>query len=77
MSRSLDGVLIKRANQGQKFTREQVVEFANCANPDSGPGYFLHKFFYIQHPVQGKLLYNPYEYQMKLLAFLSKYYLYF
>ena len=67
MSRSLDGVLIKRANQRQKFTREQVVEFANCANPESGPGYFLHKFFYIQHPVQGKLLYNPYEYQMKLL----------
>ena len=67
MSRSLDGVLIKRANQRQHFTKEQVQEFAACAHPDTGPYYFMDHFFYIQHPTKGKLLYSPYEYQRKLL----------
>ena len=35
MSRSLEGVLIKKAHQSQKFTHEQVQEFAACADPDT------------------------------------------
>jgi len=67
MSRSLDGVLIKRANQKQMFTHEQVQEFAACAHPDTGVFYFMENYFTIQHPVKGQMKYQPYEYQQKLL----------
>jgi hypothetical protein len=29
--------------------------------------YFMDNFFYIQHPVRGKMLYHPYEYQKRLI----------
>ena len=32
-SKSLDGVLIKKANKGQQFTEEQLEEFMKCADP--------------------------------------------
>lgn len=67
MSKSLDGVLIKRAHQRENYSAEQIQEFVACADPATGPKYFLEKFFYIQHPVKGKLLYSPYEYQTKLV----------
>ena len=67
MSRSLDGVLIKRANQKQKFTHEQVQEFAACAHPETGVFYFMENYFTIQHPTKGQMKYQPYEYQQKLL----------
>jgi hypothetical protein len=36
-------------------------------NPDTGYLYFAEKFAFIQHPVKGKLLFNPYDYQERLL----------
>lgn len=73
MSKSLDGVLIKRAHQRENWSRSDLEEFAACAHPDTGPYYFLDHFFHIQHPVKGKLLYSPYEYQRKLLDTYHKY----
>jgi hypothetical protein len=67
MSKSLDGVLIKKANQQEHYTEEQIQEFLKCADSDAGPLYFLKNYFYIQHPVQGKLLYSPYEFQENLV----------
>ena len=67
MSRSLEGVLIKKAHQSQKFTHEQVQEFAACADPDTGVFHFMENYFTIQHPTQGQLQYKAYEYQHKLL----------
>ena len=67
MSKSLDGVLIKKANQREKYTHEQVIEFANCADSKNGHNYFMHNFYYIQHPTKGRLKYNPFEFQQKLL----------
>ena len=67
MSKSLDGVLIKKAHQPENFTMEQLEEFVKCADPIDGPMYFLRNYFYIQHPVQGKLLYDPYTYQVGLI----------
>jgi hypothetical protein len=29
--------------------------------------HFIKNYFYIQHPVKGKLLFEPYEYQVRLL----------
>jgi len=67
MSKSLDGVLTKKANQRESFTEEQVNDLMQCMHPDTGYLYFAQKFAYIQHPVRGKLLFDPYDYQEKLL----------
>lgn len=66
-SKHLDGKLVKEAHSTQKFTEETLIHMANCLDPINGPHYFLENFFYIQHPVKGKLLYKPFEYQKKLI----------
>jgi len=67
MSKSLDGVLTKKANQRETYTEEQINDLMQCMNPDTGYLYFAEKFAYIQHPVRGKLLFDPYDYQERLL----------
>jgi len=67
MSRSLEGVLVKKANKKERFTEEQIEELVACMDPVTGPYYFMKHFFYIQHPVKGKLLFEPYEYQDRLV----------
>ena len=66
-NKSLDGVLIKKANKGQQYTAEQLDVFVKCADSVTGPEYFLGHYFYIQHPVQGKISYNPYGFQETLV----------
>ena len=67
MSKSLDGVLVKRAHKTQKFSEGQLEEFIKCANTDNGPNYFMSNYFHIQHPVQGKMLYKPFPFQETLV----------
>jgi hypothetical protein len=67
MSKSLDGVLIKKAHQQQSWTEEQLEHFMKCADPKTGPAYFMNNFFYIQHPVKGKMLYQAFDYQDELV----------
>jgi len=64
---TLEGVLVKAPHRRQFWTDEQLEEFVNCADPVTGPDYFLDHFFYIQHPTKGKMLYHPFEYQKKLI----------
>lgn len=66
-SKSLDGVLIKKANRQERFTEQQIHDLALCADTDSGYLHFAKNFFYIQHPVKGKLLFKPFDYQVNLL----------
>ena len=68
MSKSLDGVLIKKANKRETFTNDQVEQLLKCSDPKLGYDYFARNFAYIQHPVKGKLLFDPFEYQTRLLA---------
>ena len=49
------------------FTDQQLEEFLKCADPVTGPQYFMDNFFYIQHPVKGKMLYHPFDYQKRLI----------
>jgi hypothetical protein len=63
MSKSLDGVLVKRAHKTQKFSEEQLGEFISCADSANGPNHFMSNYFHIQHPVQGKMLYKPFPFQ--------------
>ena len=68
MATSLDGVLIKKANKRETFTNDQVEQLLKCTDPDDGYMYFARSFAYIQHPVKGKLLFDPFEYQDRLLS---------
>ena len=67
MAASLDGVLIKKANKQETYTEAQMEDLIKCMEPDKGYLYFAKNFAYIQHPVQGKLLYDPYTYQLGLM----------
>jgi hypothetical protein len=67
MIKTLETALVKTPYKQQIFTPEQLDSFLKCADPVTGPQYFLDHYFYIQHPTQGKLLYQPYSYQRKLI----------
>jgi Terminase large subunit, T4likevirus-type, N-terminal/Terminase RNaseH-like domain len=67
MAKSLDGVLTKKAHTKESFTEEQVQHLLACSDPTTGYLHFAKTFFYIQHPVKGKMLFQPYDYQVGLL----------
>ena len=67
MGKSLDGVLVKKANQKETYTEQQIEDLLKCMDPEEGYLHFAKHFAYIQHPVKGKLLFEPYEYQLRLL----------
>ena len=66
-AKGTDAVLIKKPHTKERFTEAQLKDFAKCADPTTGPEYFMSNYFYIQHPVRGRMLYKPYEYQKRLI----------
>ena len=66
-SNTLDAVLVKAPHRRETYTEHELEEFAKCADPVTGPMYFMEHFFYIQHPTRGKMLYQPFEYQKRLI----------
>ena len=62
-----DNKLVKTAYSSQKYTEQDIDELMKCTDPISGPNFFLDNFFYIQHPTKGKLKYEPFEYQRRLI----------
>ena len=50
----------------QKGQLKQVIrsEFVKCAK---NPAYFMKKYCQIQHPIRGKILFNLYDFQEKVL----------
>lgn len=67
MAKLLETALVKRPHQTFNFTPDQLQEFARCADQVTGPRYFLEHYFYVQHPMKGKLLYAPFPYQDRLI----------
>ena len=67
MSKPLESVLIKKPNVLESYTEQQLHEIVKCADPVTGPQYFLEHYFYIQHPTRGRMRYEPYEYQRRLV----------
>ena len=67
MSKSLEGVLVKAPHRRHPYTEQQIDDFVACADTATGPQYFMSHFFYIQHPLHGKMLYQPYEFQDRLI----------
>jgi hypothetical protein len=66
-SKSLDGVLTKKAHTKETFTEDQISELLLCSDHSVGYHHFVKNYFYIQHPVKGKMLFQPFEYQTRLL----------
>ena len=62
-----ESTLVKTPYKKTAFTDEQLAEFVACADPVTGPMYFMDHFFHIQHPIKGKMLYHPYDYQKRLI----------
>ncbi len=67
MAKSLDGVLVKKAHRKEKFSEDHLYDLMQCADPDIGYLHFVKNFFHIQHPTQGKIKFEPYDYQHRLL----------
>jgi len=66
-NKALDGVLTKKANQKETYTEEQIRGLVSCMDPSNGHHFFMKNYFHIQHPVKGKLLFDPYHYQTELI----------
>jgi hypothetical protein len=62
-----DNKLVKTAYSSNKYTEKDIEDLLKCTDPINGPHYFLDNFFYIQHPTKGKLKYEPFEYQRRLI----------
>ena len=67
MSKPLETAIVKTPYQSMTLTEKQILEFAKCADPVTGPQYFMDNYFYIQHPTKGSMQYHPFEYQEKLI----------
>jgi len=59
--------LVKKPHTKESFNEEQLREFAKCADPVNGPEYFMSNYFFIQHPTKGRMLYEPFDYQKRLI----------
>jgi hypothetical protein len=66
-------ILVKAPYTSVEYSDQQIREFAACADPVTGPMYFMDNFFYIQHPTRGRMLYHPFEYQRRLIDTYHKY----
>ena len=62
-----EDTLVKAPYRTTPFTDYQLEEFVKCADPDHGPEYFMSNYFYIQHPTRGRMLYQPFDYQKRLI----------
>jgi len=70
---SLETVLVKTPHRRETYTDQELMEFARCADPVNGPMYFMDHYFHIQHPTRGKMLYQPFPYQKKLIETYHRY----
>jgi len=59
--------LVKRPHQVETFTSDEFEELRKCADPVTGPMYFMRNYFYIQHPTKGRMLFEPFPYQIDLV----------
>jgi len=67
MANKPEGTLIKTAHSRQKYTEQDISDLKKCMDTDTGPHYFLDHFFYIQHPTKGRLRYEAFDYQRRLI----------
>jgi hypothetical protein len=59
--------LVKSPYQIEKFSSDEFLELERCADPLNGPLYFMQTYFYIQHATRGRLLFDPFPFQVELV----------
>lgn len=62
-----ENIFVKKPHLKLPYTDEQLSELIKCADPITGPLYFISNYVYIQHPTQGNMLFKPYDYQKRLI----------
>jgi hypothetical protein len=62
-----DNKFVRPKGAKVSLTTEQIQEIIKCCDPNTGYEYFMRHYFYIQHPTRGQLLYDPYDFQVKLI----------
>jgi hypothetical protein len=67
MANNSPGNLVKTAHSRQRYTEQDILDLEKCMDPINGPHHFLDNFFYIQHPTKGRLLYEAFDYQRRLI----------
>jgi hypothetical protein len=60
--------LIKRAYSESEYTPENLQELAKCKRD---PVHFIKNYIYLQHPTQGRMLFNLYDFQEELVRHLQ------
>lgn len=60
----IDFRLVKGAGERTAYTPHQIREIARCARD---PLYFMEKYMKIQHPVRGRMPFEAYDYQKRLV----------
>jgi len=63
----IETALVKKPHQKQHWEDKHILDISKCLDPITGPLYFLKNFFHIQHPTQGQLLFDPFDYQIELI----------
>jgi hypothetical protein len=59
--------LVKKPYSKIPYTQFEIEELSKCADPITGPMYFLEHYFYIQHPIRGRIAFVPFDYQRELV----------
>jgi hypothetical protein len=63
---TIENAFIKKPGTRVVYTAEMLREFEACADPDTGPMYFMENFMMIQHPTKGRMKFDPFDYQREL-----------
>lgn len=64
---------VKKPYQKTTYTSEQLSEFLKCADAKTGPLYFMENYYNIQHPVKGKIQFDPFDYQERMVNIFHNY----
>lgn len=62
-----DNQFVRAKGQIINLTPEQIREVIKCCDPNTGFEYWMRNYFFIQHPIKGQVLYDPYPYQVDLI----------
>ena len=64
MSSKFDTTLVKRPHQSEKYSNDQIQEIARCIQD---PVHFIAEHCSIQHPTKGRVSFELFEYQKRLI----------
>ena len=70
MNGKFDTTLVKRPHQSEKYTTEQIEEISKCIQD---PVYFIGTYCSIQHPVKGRVDFQLFDYQKRLIETYNDY----